>query len=113
MRYVTVDGKRYNIRFDWAALADITAAHGEGPNMFDPAIVASVASIGMRKSHPEMTSEQIRELSPPLVPFANAVQEALQWAYFGDEGLPKESGEKKSRKPDGLWPRIKRLVGME
>lgn len=111
MRQVTIDGKRYKLRFDWDALREVNQKHGDGPNMLDPEIVASVASIGM-KAHPEMTPEKIRELSPPLVPFANAVQEALQWAYFGDEGLPKDTGEKKSPILAGLCRPFRWLAGM-
>lgn len=109
---VDICGEKYSIRFDWDALAAVTEAHGDSPNLFSPDIVASVAAIGMRKYHPDMTHEKIRELSPPLIPFAHAVQQALQWAYFGAEGLPKNDGEKKSRWTAGLWRRIKRLFGM-
>ena len=115
---VEIGGKQYTIRFDWEAIAQVNAVHGDGPNMFDPIVVASVAAIGMKKYHPEMTAERIRELSPPLIPFAAAVQQALQWAYFGAEAPPQ--AEKKSRrsrqqagpKKTGWWRRIRWHVGM-
>jgi hypothetical protein len=104
---VEIQGKQYILRFDWEAIAAINAVHGDGPNMFDPVVLASVAAIGMKKYHPEMTAERIRELSPPLISFAAAVQQALQWAYFGAE-KPPEADEKKSPKKTGWWRRIRR-----
>ncbi len=108
---VEIQGKPYTLRFDWEAIAAVNAVHGDNPSMFDPVIVASVAAIGMKKYHPEMTAEKIRELSPPLIPFAGAVQQALQWAYFGAEKPPAETAEKKRLKT-GWWQLIKGLAGM-
>jgi hypothetical protein len=111
---VEIQGKQYTLRFDWEAIAAVNAVHGDGPNMFDPVVVASVAAIGMKKYHPEMTAERIRELSPPLIPFAAAVQQALQWAYFGAEAPPAGKAEKKSLPlgRTGWWRRIRQLAGM-
>jgi hypothetical protein len=106
---VDICGEKYSIRFDWEALAAVTSEHGDAPNLFSPEIVASVASIGMRKHHPDMTAAKIRELSPPLVPFAHAVQQALQWAYFGAEDLPEDEVQKKSQPMGGWWRRIRLL----
>jgi hypothetical protein len=105
---VLIDGQTYQMRFDWEALAEIEGRHGENPNLFQVEVLASVASSGLIKRHPEMTPERIKELSPPLIPFAQEVQEAMRFAYFGDEPLPEDTGEKKSRLTDGLWSRIKR-----
>jgi hypothetical protein len=107
---VDICGKGYAIRFDWAALGEVAEKHGDSPNLFHPEIVASVAAAGMRRYHPELTAERIMELSPPLVPFAESVQKALQWAYFGPEGVP-TSAEKKSPTPTGWWRRFVRRVG--
>jgi hypothetical protein len=46
------------------------------------------------------------ELSPPLIPFANAVQEALKWAYFGAGDMPLQDDVKKNRQTDGWLTRI-------
>lgn len=105
-------GEVYSIRFDWDALAAVKDAHGDAPNLFDSDVLASVASMGMKKRHPELTPEKIRELSPPLVPFANTVQQALQYAYFGGEALP-DDDEKKSPQKTGLLSRISRLFSAE
>ncbi|GAF93543.1 unnamed protein product, partial [marine sediment metagenome] len=108
---IEIGGQRYTVRFDWDALAEVTTKHGDSPNLFSPDVVASVASIGMKKHHPEMTPERIKELSPPLVPFAKSIQTALQYAYFGDEALPEDSKKKKSPRKGGLCQGIRRLFG--
>lgn len=108
---VRIDGAAYTIRYDWDSLAAIEEAHGESPNLFDPDVIASVAAIGFRRHHPDLTAERIKALSPPLVPFAAQVQQALQWAYFGPDGVPEESGgAKKKTDPArvGFWRRIRR-----
>jgi hypothetical protein len=93
---ITLNGMSYILRFDWRALAEIEKDHGESPNLFRAATLASVAAAGFRRYHPELTAERIADISPPLAPFARAVQEALQWAYFGDEAVPADTGEKKT-----------------
>ncbi len=109
-KVVSLDGKRLTLRFTWRAIAEIEAKHGDMPNVMDAEVVASVAAIGLREKYPEYTAERIMELSPPLIPFAVAVQEALQWAYFGKEIPPEAAeGQKKSRLKGGLWRRLKRL----
>jgi len=111
---IEIAGGKYTARFTWAAIAEVQEKYGDGPNMFNPDIVAGVAAIGFREHHPELTAEKIKELSPPLVPFARAIQEALQWAYFGPEVPPTEdTGEKKSQMKGGLFRRLKQLVGTE
>ena len=108
MKEIKINKKVYYLRFTWAALAEISTKFGDNPNLFEPETMAFVGSAGMRAKHPEMTSEKIMELSPPLIPFANDVQEALTWAYFGDQGVPKDEGSvKKKRTLTGLLNHIK------
>lgn len=108
---VPIEGKNYTLRFTWDDLAAMEAAHGDNPNLFDVETVASIAALGFHSHHPELTAARIKELSPPLLPFAQTVQTALQWAYFGPEGIPEES-EKAKKKPDpkedGFWAPIAR-----
>ncbi len=80
-----INGQSYSLRFSWAALAEVAQEYGESPDLFDPKVLAFVGSAGLREKHPEMTTERLIEMSPPLVPFANDVQQALTWAYFGDK----------------------------
>jgi len=109
---IIITGKEYNLRFDWKALAEVESAHGDTPNLFNSDVVASIASMGMIRSHPEMTKDRIIELSPPLVPFINSVQKALNWAYFGKDSAPEDTQKKKIFPlTAGLFRLIKRLFG--
>lgn len=103
LKITTIEGKPYYLRYSWAALAEVAGKYGDNPNLFDPETVAFVGSAGLRERHPEMTPEKIMELSPPLIPFANDVQQALTWAYFGDQGVPKEEGDVKKKRTLTGW----------
>ena len=104
LKETTINGKSYSLRYTWAVLAEVAEKYGDSPNLFQPETVAFVGSVGMRENHPEMTPEKLMELAPPLIPFANDVQQALQWAYFGDQGVPDGDGVKKKRTLTG-WIR--------
>lgn len=105
---VPIHDEEYILRYDWDALAAIEAAHGETPDLFNPDAVASIAAIGFRKHHPELTAARIKALSPPLIPFAQAVQRAIQWAYYGLDEVPDEPPAKKKTTKKGN--RLKRLL---
>ena len=94
-KQITIDGKSYFLRFNWAALAEVAGKYGENPNLFDPETLAFVGSAGLREKHPELTPEKLMEISPPLIPFANDVQKALTWAYFGSDDVPEDGVKKK------------------
>jgi len=110
-KVIAINGERLTLKFTWKAIAEVEAKHGDTPNLFEPETVADVAAAGLRDRHPEMTAERIMELSPPLVPLARDVQEALQYAYFGPEELPAVPGQKKSRMRGGLWRLLRRRSG--
>ena len=110
MKRIDIDGKSYSLRYTWAALAEVAEKYGDSPNLFQPETVAFVGSVGMREKYPEMTPEKLMELSPPLIPFANDVQQALSWAYFGDQGVPEDDGVKKKRTLIGWIKRLKRRL---
>ena len=106
-KVITINGERLTLRYTWKAIAEIEAKYGDNPNLFAPETVADVAAAGLRDRHPDYTPDRIMELSPPLVPLAKDVQEALRWAYFGTEEIPQEAGEVKKNQPrDGLWRRL-------
>lgn len=108
---VQIDGQVYPLRYTWECLAAIEDAHGSNPNLFDVETVASVAAIGFQATHPELTAGHIKELSPPLLPFAKRVQQALEFAYFGPEGMPEEEEvKKKLTRRIGLFSRIARRL---
>jgi hypothetical protein len=105
-KIIEIGGERYVMRFTWRVLSELEQKYGDKPNLFDPVVIADFAAGGMRKKHPEMTAEKIMELSPPLIPCANAVQEALKWAYFGPGEMPQMDDVKKNRMMVGLLQRI-------
>jgi hypothetical protein len=108
-KVIKLDGKVVVLRYTWRAIAEIEEKHGDMPNLFEAEVVASIAAIGLREKQPEYTAERIMELSPPLIPFAKDVQEALQWAYFGKETPPdSEESQKKSHLKGGWWKRLRR-----
>lgn len=111
---IEIDGKECVLRYTWRALAEIESQHGESPNLFNAETLAAVAAAGFRERHPELTADRLMELSPPLVPLATAVQEAIQWAYFGPGKLPAAAPDiKKNRPTAGLWKRFVSLFGAE
>ena len=112
-KIIAINGQDYTLRFTWRALSEIETKHGESPNLFNPEVVAHVASCGMRDRHPEMTPDRIMDLSPPLAPFVRDVQQALQWAYFGPEPMPKEPeiDNSKGVKKNNQLGRWRRFVG--
>lgn len=111
---VTIQGKDYIVRFCWRSLAEIEAAFGDNPNLFNVDVLSKVAEAGLREKHPDMTADRVKDLSPPLVPFAKDIQQALQWAYFGAGTIPQDDGNvKKKGLIAGSWQRIKSLVRRE
>lgn len=103
-KIIDIEGRKYVLRFTWRVLSEIEQKYGDKPNLFDPEIIAFVGAAGLRARHPEITAEWILDTSPPLVPFAGAVQEALQWAYFGPD-KPPSSGDVKKNRPTVGWLR--------
>lgn len=110
-KLINIGGSDYVMKYTWRGLSEIEQKYGENPNLFDPGVIAHVASIGLRDRYPDMTADMIMDLSPPLIPFAKGVQLAIQWAYFGPEAIPagEERSVKKNLKAGGLWQRIKML----
>ena len=108
---ITINEERYTVRYTWKALAEIETKHGDSPNLFNAEIVSDIAAIGIRDKHPDMTPEKIMELSPPLMPFVRDIQQALQWAYFGNEVIPveEEPPVKKNHRMVGFYQRMARL----
>lgn len=109
---IVIAGVRCTLRFTWRALSEIEAAFGDNPNLSDPKVLARIAEAGLRDHNPDMTAERIIDLSPPLMPFAQDVQQALHWAYFGP-GAPSAGTDevKKKARPGRLLRSIMRLFG--
>jgi len=102
-KQIQIGSKPYILKFSWKALAEIEHQYGDNPNVLDPEIAAGVAAAGLRDRHPEMTAEKIFEISPPFIPFANAINQALQYAYFGIEPPSENDGVKKKDRRKGGW----------
>jgi hypothetical protein len=51
-------------------------------------------SCGLLKHHPELDKEAIIQWSPPLMRSIMVIDKALSYAYFGNEGAPKETKKK-------------------
>ena len=107
---IAIAGKDYLLRYTWRAIAEVESKFGANPNLFDPETLAAVAEAGLRTNHPEMTAEKIMDLSPPIAPFAIAVQEAFKWACFGSEAQGEALKKKGQRLADrGWWSRLKSM----
>lgn len=82
----------YTLCFDWRALAAVRTQFGGDPFALlrgdDPAVLAALVAIGLRRHHGEMTAEAVLDLGLPLLPTQRALGEALIYAYYGPEGVP-------------------------
>jgi len=98
------DGHSLNLCYDWRALGEIQTKHGatilkELFSGINPLIVADLLLIGCKKHHPDMTLDKILDMSPPLVAAIKAVDKALERAYFGADGMPKEKSHEDNPDP--------------
>lgn len=90
---LVINGQELTLVYDWAALAKLSKKFGGSPNLFEPETLAGALEIGLVKHHKGVTAKHILEASPPLVDAIAAFNMAMQRAYFGDKGAPKDSGE--------------------
>lgn len=90
---VALGGETYRLQFTWNALAQISRKYGEDANLFDPIILSDVVAIGLHKHHPEMSAEKVADASAPIVDVISSVNEALNYAYFGEKGPPTVGAE--------------------
>jgi hypothetical protein len=91
-------GEAFTVVYDWNALAVIKAKYEL--NIFDelfqklsPDVLADVLSAGLIKHHPEMTSEAVFTLSPPIIPCIEAINKAISYAFFALEAPPKSENK--------------------
>lgn len=87
------DGKTYRIFYGYAELSEVVEKYGE--DVFErliklpPMHLADILAIGMRANHPEMTTAQVAESSPPVLEVARVVDKAFLYAFYG----PKKAEE--------------------
>lgn len=85
-----MDGKEYSLHFGWGAIVEISKKFGENTNLFDPGVLSSVLSIGLKKYHGNISPQDVLDASPPVIDAISAVNKALERAYFGDKGAPED-----------------------
>lgn len=105
---VRLGGQDYTLRFTWSALADVKQAHGDEPDLLDLSVLASVASLGFRAQHPELTPERLAEMSPPVRPLLFAVKHAYMLAFYGPEEVPEDEKKTPGRPATGWLGRFGR-----
>lgn len=104
---LTIGKNKFQLCFSWARVAELQSALGDDA----PAQVvkaefksiedaAATLAIGMKEYHPEMTLEKIMEMSPPLVPVADAMKKAMLLALFGPTMEPEKDDTKKPPSKD-------------
>ncbi len=88
---VEIGGREYTLYYSWDAIAKIEAEIGkEAYDLSDPNTLAIFAAAGFEKYHPELTADQIKSLSPPLIPLLQAVTRAYNYSYYGKEIIPED-----------------------
>lgn len=87
---IFLDGKEYRLQYTWNAIAAISRKFGDDTNLFDPETLSDVIAIGLHKHHPDMTAADVANASPPIIEAITVVNQALQYAYFGDKEPPAE-----------------------
>lgn len=92
---IEIGGNTYVMVFDWDAIARAHEAYGNEAiaelfRGFYPDVLAGLMEIALKKHHPDMTADIIKELSPPYIPCASAIDKAMAYAYFGVDEAPTE-----------------------
>lgn len=87
---IFLGGKEYRLQYTWNAIAAISRKFGDETNLFDPETLSEVIAIGLHKYHPDMTAVDVSDASPPIIEAITVVNQALQYAYFGDKEPPAE-----------------------
>jgi len=95
-----INGETYTVVYDWDGLAKLNsfitreelALVIQGKNMN---LLADVLAIGLSKHHGEFTAEEIKDMRPPFVHACKAIENALTYAYFGDESPDDVISDKK------------------
>jgi hypothetical protein len=113
---VSLKGKDLKIVYDWQALSSLVEFDGaikevsKPIDSIDTLKIAQVLYCGLKRYHPDMTIEQIVEWSPPLMRTIMVIDKALTYAYFGADGVPQETDDKKKAmtKPSIF----RRLIGL-
>lgn len=87
---IELGGVKYPLAFTWARIAELRTMYGKAFDQeiiaaisgFDTSVIADVVSVGIGGA---LTSAQVKELSPALVPVSGAINEALTFAFYGPD----------------------------
>ena len=111
---IKMGGEDFILRFDWNALARLREKYGQkyeekvnqAFHVLAVADLAEIAAIGLAGHHEGITPDKVMELSPPVLPFYRALQEAFLLSLLGpeddgaadDDAEENEPGKKTARK---------------
>lgn len=103
-----IGGKRLKLFFSWQAVGEAQDVLGieavaklSRIGALHPQEIAKLLKIGLAKHHPDITEEDIMEMSLPIVPVLAALDTAIALAYYGPTLEPeKETGKPASSKKD-------------
>ncbi|MCK4860069.1 MAG: hypothetical protein KAS87_05880 [Candidatus Omnitrophica bacterium] len=90
---ISFNGENAIIRYDYEALQSITDAFDgieiESLLSGDISVMAEripvLLSIGLRKHHPDIDAQKVKEVSPPFTPTINAISRALHYSFTGED----------------------------
>lgn len=89
---VEIGGEMRVLRFSWDALARAKADVGD--QLFNAVVdmdfdlMARLLTAGLAEAWPEVTADEIRSLSPPVLVIQQALIQALNLAFYGSKEGP-------------------------
>jgi hypothetical protein len=103
------DGARYALRFSYDAIDAIERKFGEDwlprlTSLFNGRSVADLAFVAALASG--QTQKTIKQASPPVVPFVNALYKAWELAWHGQEAMTEVSDGSEKK----LWDSVRALM---
>lgn len=92
-----LDGKPLTLCYTLRAISEIRSVFDETVfskiHTIDPADLAKIVHFGLKKHHPDITQDQILDGEFCLIPTIQAVQKAIEIAYWGPNGIPQDAIE--------------------
>jgi hypothetical protein len=103
-------GDRYYVLvYDWLAISEFQTRFGVDANVskFNISEMAETLLIGLKRHHPDVTIDDLREASPPISYVSDKIVEAFIYAQHGKEkGI--EILEEASRAADEIEEEVKK-----
>ena len=104
-----INGKKLKLFFSWKTVGEAQDALGieavaklSRIGALHPEEIAKLLKIGLSKHHPDISEEDIMEMSLPIVPVLAALDQAIAPAYYGPSLEPEKekAGDKAAQKTD-------------